>query len=380
VAALLIVGFAGSTLLTPLYELYRESFGFSKLTLTLIYSVYVIGNLIALLLLGRLSDQIGRRRVGLPALVLAAASTLVFLFARHTGWLFWGRMLSGLANGLLSGTATAWIAELYGRGQRPRATAVAVAANATGLAIGALVGGVLAQYAPWPLRLPYLVYLAALVVVGAMVARSRETVADPAHHLHDVSLRPRLGVPRHLRARFAVPAVAGFGTLAVTGFYAALLPTILRSDLGYHNHALGGLVVAALFALGAVSIVAIRKLDARATMLGGLVLLLPSLGLVVLAQALHSLPILLVGAAIAGVCTAMGYFGNLAVVNELAPDEHRAEVTSSFFVMCFLGNSVPVIGMGLVGSVASSMTASVVFACVIAAFAIAALITARMVK
>ena len=61
----------GSTLLTPLYLIYRRMFGFSEVTLTLIYAVYVVGNLAALFFFGRLSDQIGRRRTSLPAIALA---------------------------------------------------------------------------------------------------------------------------------------------------------------------------------------------------------------------------------------------------------------------------------------------------------------------
>jgi len=61
VATLIGVAFAGSTVITPLYVLYEDAFGFSKLTLTLVYAVYVVGNLTALLFFGRLSDQIGRR-------------------------------------------------------------------------------------------------------------------------------------------------------------------------------------------------------------------------------------------------------------------------------------------------------------------------------
>ena len=89
---------------------------------------------------------------------------------------------------------------------------------------------------------------------------------------------------------------------------------------------------------------------------------------------------LIVGTAIAGVCTGLGYFGNLAVINRIAPDAQRAEVTSTFFVMCFLGNSLPVIGVGLIASASSSMVASAVFACVITGFAIVALATARRVR
>ena len=63
VAAMIGVMFAGSTLLTPLYIIYKQKFGFSDITLTLIYAAYVVGNLGALLVFGRLSDQIGRRYV-----------------------------------------------------------------------------------------------------------------------------------------------------------------------------------------------------------------------------------------------------------------------------------------------------------------------------
>ncbi len=113
VATGLGVMFVGAILPTPLYPLYRQAFGFSGVTLTLIYAVYVLGNLIALLFFGRLSDQIGRRVTTLAAIGVGIASALVFAFATGTPWLFAARALSGFSTGLASGTATAWIAELY---------------------------------------------------------------------------------------------------------------------------------------------------------------------------------------------------------------------------------------------------------------------------
>src|SRR5581483_4381463 len=81
VAAEIAVMFMGSTLLTPLYVLYKQAFGFSEITLTLIYSVYVVGNLTALLFLGRLSDQIGRRSVSFAAFAVAGLSAVIFMAA-----------------------------------------------------------------------------------------------------------------------------------------------------------------------------------------------------------------------------------------------------------------------------------------------------------
>lgn len=79
----LVISAIGATLPTPLYVIYQKEFGFSEIVLTLIYGVYITGAISALLFFGRLSDQIGRRRVVIPGLLIAALSTIVFLFAKQ---------------------------------------------------------------------------------------------------------------------------------------------------------------------------------------------------------------------------------------------------------------------------------------------------------
>src|SRR3954467_9151433 len=174
VAGMIGVLFAGSTVLTPLYVIYKQQFGFSQISLTLVYAAYVVGNLAALLLFGRLSDEIGRRRTAVSAMAIAIASAVVFLFARNIASLYAGRILSGLAIGIGAGTGTAWLAELIARDDKSSATVIATSANFVGLGIGALLSGMLAEYAPLPLRLSFVVYLAMLAVVAAMVWFTRE--------------------------------------------------------------------------------------------------------------------------------------------------------------------------------------------------------------
>src|SRR5205814_2362279 len=111
------------TLLTPLYLIYKQQFGFSQITLTLIYAVYAVGNLAALLLFGRLSDEIGRRRAAVPAMAVTVLGALILLFAHATGALYAGRILTGLGIGIGAGTGTAWLAELLGQEDRPHAAA-----------------------------------------------------------------------------------------------------------------------------------------------------------------------------------------------------------------------------------------------------------------
>jgi len=364
----------GSTLLTPFYVVYRDLFGFSELTLTVVYAVYAVGNLAALFLLGRLSDELGRKRIALPALGLAAIATLVFLFAAGIGWLFVGRTLTGLANGLAAAATTAWIAELSDARDKSEASTIATTFNFAGIALGPLLAGLLIQYAPAPLHLAYVVYLMLLAIVAAFVARTRETVRQRPRD-QPASLRPRIGVPREIRARFVSPAMTAFASFSLGGFYSALTPSLLAREMHEPNLAIGGAAVFELFIVAACAVVATRPLASRTAMLGSAALLIPSAGLLVLAELDRSMPVLVVGLAVSGVAIAMGYRGTLQVVNEIAPGDRRAEVIASYQIACFLGNSLPVVGVGVVSMLTTPVVATAALALVIALLALVALAT-----
>lgn len=373
VAAMIGVLFAGSTLVTPLYVIYKHAFGFSQITLTLIYAAYVVGNLAALLWFGRFSDQVGRRRTALAAMAVAIVSAVVFLFAQSTPSLYAGRILTGLANGIGAGTGTAWLAELIAEREKSRATVLATGANFVGVGVGALVAGLLAQYAAWPLRLPFVIYLLALVVAAAPIFLARETVRQPAYSITQVSMRPRVSVPSKIRTQFIAPAVTGFGALALVGFYAALAPTLLADRLHVTNHAIAGAILLELALVVAGTIVATRSVPSRIAMLSALALMLPSVALLVLAQLKASMVLLIVATAVCGAASGLGYRGSLQIVNQIAPESQRAEVVSSYLICCFSGNALPVIGIGIVSTFAGLTAASLSFAGMITVFALAAL-------
>jgi predicted MFS family arabinose efflux permease len=369
VAAALGVMFVGATLPTPLYPIYRSSFEFGKLTLTLIYAIYVLGNLAALLLFGRLSDQVGRRLVTLPALGIGVLSVVTFIFAVGVSWLLAARVLSGLATGLVSGAATAWIAELQPQHDRAVAAVTASGANFMGLAVGSLLAGTLADQAPLPLRLSYIVYLGLLLAVGVALVFPRETVASRASHWRDLALRPRLGVPAGIRLSFMSPAATAFATLALLGFYAALIPGVLVESLHQSRPLVAGAVVFALFLVATATTVLTGNVASRNAMLGGLALLPPALALLVGAEVTRSMLLLVTAAVVGGVASALSYRGSLEVVNRISPADRRSEVVSSYLVAVYAGNSLPVIGIGILSGLASSGVAHVTFAVVIAALA-----------
>lgn len=366
----------GSTLITPLYGLYRREFGFSAITLTLVYAVYVVGNIVALLFFGRISDQLGRRRITIPALALAAGAAVIFLFAGGTSGLFWARLLSGFAIGISSGTGTAWLTELYGAQQRARATVAATCANLVGVAAGPLLAGVLAQYAPRPLQLSFVVYLGLLLALAIFVFQTPETVDHPLQNLREVNLRPRLGVPAAIRVQFIAPAVTVFVSFALAGFYFALVPGVLSENLHVANVAVAGAVVGEFGITAILAVLLTRELPSKTAMRIGLITLLPALALLVLAQTAHSMPLLLLATAVVGAGGALGYRGSLQVVNQIAPNDQRAEVVSTYFIACFVGNSVPVIGVGVLTTLSNAVIAGEAFATTLGVLVIAALIAA----
>jgi MFS family permease len=115
----------------------------------------------------------------------------------------------------------------------------------------------------------------------------------------------------------------------------------------------------------------------RTCMLLALVLLLPSLVLLIVAQAQGSLPLLLLGTTLSGISGALGYRGSLQVVNQIAPAEQRAGVASAYFLVCFVGNSLPVIAVAMLTRAFNSLVADGLFAVTLAVLALVALAVSK---
>jgi MFS family permease len=199
-----------------------------------------------------------------------------------------------------------------------------------------------------------------------------ETVFIRVRQWRKLSLRPRVGVPTEMRFAFIAPAATAFATFALFGFYLALVPGLLVHDLHESAPWMAGLVLFEMTATVAIVTVVTRNLPSRVSMFGALALYPPSLALVLLAQIFHSMPLLLGATALVGIAGAIGYRGSVQVVNQIAPDARRSEVVSAYHAFCFAGNSVPVIGIGVLSIWMSSSFADIAFAILIALLAIAA--------
>lgn len=343
-AAVFAIGMAGTTLPTPLYGLYREELGFSELMVTVVFAVYALGVIATLLLAGNISDEAGRRPVLLAALGFSAASALCFLFEGGLPVLFAGRLLSGFAAGLLSGAATVTVMELAPPGRAARAGLAATAANMGGLGCGPLLAGLLAEYAPWPLRLPFLVHLALLAAAAVLTWLLPETVTS---RVRRPRLRPQgLAVPPQVRGVFAPSALAAFAGFSLLGLFTAVAPAFVAETLDVHNLALTGLVVFTVFLASTAGQALMGRVGERRALPGGCFVLVGGLVLVAASLLFASLPLLVAGALCGGLGQGLAFRGAVTAISAAAPAEHRAATVSTFFVVAYLGISLPVVGVG----------------------------------
>lgn len=363
VALAFLVTMLGTTLPTPLYVLYQQKLGFSALMTTIIFAVYAVGVLATLLLFGRASDELGRRRLLLPGLACAALSAVAFLLAQGLAPLFVGRVLSGFSAGIFTGTATATLVDLGGEGQAERPTLVATAVNMGGLGLGPLLAGVLAEVAPLPLRLSFWVDLA--LVLAAMLAlwTMPETVEIPEHpHLH-VS-RPDL--PSEVRPTFVPAATAGFAGFAVLGLFTAVVPSFLDKLIHQSSHALAGAVVFSVFAASTLGQIGLVRRFGRRALPVGCIGLIAGMGLLAVALAVKSLALVIASAIVAGLAQGLSFRAGLEAVNSRAPVARRGGVASSFFIVAYTAISLPVVGEGIAANSLGLQSAGIAFAIAVA--------------
>jgi MFS family permease len=370
VASVLTATMLGTTLPTPLYVIYQSQWHFSAAIVTVTFAVYAAAVMATLLLAGRSSDQAGRKPVLAVALGASALSTVVFIVAPDVGALIAARIVSGLSAGLMTGTATAALTELVPASASRRASLAATAANMGGLGLGPLIAGLFAQYAPHPTVLVFEVYLGVLAAASLCLLLVPETVRQRRRP----TLRfGGLGIPERGRDEFIAAGVAGFAAFALLGLFAALAPTFLGTVLHENSHAVQGGVVFLLLAVGTLTQLALARFNSRRVVLAGLGLFLAALALIVAALSQAAMALFLAGTVVGGVAVGAVFLGSLATANRLAPPEGRGHVISTYFVACYCGLIIPVVGVGVASGFIGDFAAVLAFSILIAALCLFAL-------
>ena len=339
--SILVTLLASSSAPTPLYATYQARWGFSPVAVTVVFAVYAVAVLVSLLVLGALSDHIGRRPVLTVALLAQAGVMLLFATASGLDALLVARVLQGLATGGALAAIGAALVDLHpGRG--PVANAVGAM---SGTASGALVSALLVQLLPAPTQLVYFVLLALFLLQAArvrMVAETSSRVAGAAR-----SLRPTLALPGQVRGALAVAAPSLIAIWALAGFYGSLGPSLAGLVAGSTSVILGGSSLFLLAASGALTVLIFHRTAARTFALAGAGLIIVGVALVLAAVQTRSPVLFFGGTAIAGAGFGAGFQGGLRTVVPLARAHERAGVLAVIYVISYLAMGLPAIGAGV---------------------------------
>lgn len=334
-AITLLTFLAASSAPTPLYHLYQEGLHFSAGMLTLIFGVYALSLLAALLTVGSLSDHLGRKPVIFAALVLNMLAMLLFINEGSVAWLIAARTVQGFATGMATAVLGAALLDTD-RQQGPLVNSVA---PLLGMACGAMGSSLLVEFAPLPTQLIYWTLLALMLVQALYVWRLPETVDRIPGAV--ASLRPTLHVPPQARRALWLSLPVDVAVWAMGGFYLSLAPSLVRAATGSTSNLIGGGLVAVLTLSGALVIFTLRNRPASKVLRLGAALLAVGVALILTAVHSASLPLFFIATLIAGSGFGAGFLGALRSVVPLAFPHERAGLMSAFYVLSYLAFCLP---------------------------------------
>ena len=323
----------GANHFATLLVVYRRELGLAPSALGLLFGAYACGLVPGLILAGRLSDDHGRRSLVLPASVVAIAASATLAFGGlGFGVLLAGRLLYGLAMGSIMSPGSVWVQELSPPPVGARRATLALSA---GFGLGPLASGIVAEIAPAPMVVPYVVHAALMALALVLVRAVPETAARVSEP--DVKVRSGLGAPgRQLLVELLPAAPWAFGFAAMT---VAIVPGLMRP---YVEHPIlySASVIVTTMLSGVLVQPLTTRLRRRADLLG---LGLGALGVLLAAEAVAmGSPGVVFGAAVLlGAGYGLVITSGLRAIAERVPSAQFGAAVGIYYVMTYVGFALP---------------------------------------
>jgi len=364
---------------TPLLVQFQQEWGFASGMLTIAFAAYAFALLVSLVIVGSLSDFIGRRPVLIGSVALELGAMLLFVFAPSIEWVIVARVVQGLATGAATSAFSASVVELAPDRFKKLGGIVGSVAPAGGLGLGALFTGIAVQFSTAANAIVF-ISLAAIMVLGGLVAVfSRETVSARPGALR--SLVPHVSVPRIARREFSAAIPVQIAAWMLAALFMGLAPTIIQSIFHIHSGLVDG--ATAFLEPGAAAVVgfALGRFTPRHTTIIGAVGVLVGTVIIVSGIAFQLLPLLWFGGIVGGVGFGASFSGAMRTIGPLAQPHERAELFAAIFIVAYLAFGIPAIVTGqLVGPFGLLPTVIGYGVVILAAAAVGLVIQVRMAR
>jgi len=358
---------------TPLLPIYEANWNFPASMVTVAFGVYAIALLLTLLIIGSLSDHIGRRPLLIGALALEFVSMLVFLVSPSISWIIAARIIQGVATAAATSSFSAAVLELAPDQRKRLAGVIAGLAPAAGIGVGALFSGVIAQFSSSAAATVWIILAAVMLIALVSAIFTPETATPEPGAL--ASLRPQVSVPPAARGVFAVTLPSLIAAWLVSALFLGLIPTILRLKFGIDSPVVSGLAAFAEQGAGGAVALALSKMKPRRLVFAGGLAIVAGIALFVASIAATSLPLLWIGAVAAGAGLGGAFTGTIRSLVPLVGAQERAGLFSSIYLVSYLTFGIPVIVAGLFLNTIGVTAIALIFGSVTVVAAAAGVIT-----
>jgi MFS family permease len=366
-ASVIGLGLFASVTPTPLYHAYSVLWRFSPLTLTLIYATYAFGVLASLLLVGGVSDEVGRRPVLLVSLGGLIGATVLFLLADSAAWLFAARAIQGVSTGAALSAASAALLDLHPRRDPAAAGLTNGVAATAGIGLGILVSSSLVRIGWEPRVLPYALLLALAAIAFAGAYWMPEPVRERS------GLRPsvqRPKVPAVIRPQFVLAGLAVLSSWSIAALFFSLGPQLALQLFHSTNVIVSGIGIAALAGAATLAQLLTARTAPWVAASIGSIALAAGMGLIVLAAANDSSAAYLAGSVVGGAGFGAAFLGGLRALVAAIPPEQRAAVMAAFFLVAYGSLSVPAVLAGVLVTHITLQSTFEIFGTAVAAIAL----------
>ncbi|MCW4458768.1 MFS transporter [Microbacterium sp. MPKO10] len=363
---------ASSSALTPFYPPLEHSLDITPLGVSLVFAIYAVTLLAALLVAGSLSDHVGRRSVISIGLVTLAVGALTVSAVDTAPALFAARALQGTASGLLTPALSALLLDTASPLRPGRGALLNAIMPGIGLALGTLAGGAALTLITPALPVTFRVLAGLYLALAAVIWLLPET--SPRRTGSIRSLIPRVSIPRPVRRLFLISTPALIASWATGGLFLSLGPSIIAESLHTDNSFAQGAIVALLPAAGAVAVVALRRLTPRAIAIIGTSSLAIGTAIALVALGAGSLLGYILAVVITGAGFGVSFYGVVGTLAPRSPVEERAGLFAAIYVTSYLSFGVPTVAAGFLASATSIPMTAAVYGILITALAATAAI------
>lgn len=344
----MFVGVMGTALASPLYPLYHDTWQLLPSQITGIYVAYMVGVLISLLFLTRLTDRVGFMPMLRAGLVLVTGGVALSAAAWDLNSFAISRLLIGMASGLITTSAAVGLIALNRHKEPQLVSAITSLAMACGFGAGPLVGGLMAQWAPTPLVTTYLpsLLLGVLAIVGLFQVQAPDEGAErPPFQLR--VLMPRITFPPADVARpFWLASMGAFSTFGIFGLYASLAPSFMEQMLPWRGPAVSGTFIALILMLSAMVQWFARGVRPLLLATWGMTALCLSCLLLLVTAATNSPWLFLASVLTTAFGNGMGNLAGVGIVNKVSNGQNRAGLFSSYLMVGYMGSILPILAVG----------------------------------